>query len=397
MNGVAAGLGRVVLGGLGLLGGSVLLGACTGFEEVAREFAARRDPSTQPVEQQAPSREYRPPAPSDEEDDWVCLVSGEWLRGKIIVLRDESLDFDSKELDELTIDWDKVVQLRSARRMTLRTADGTVLVGTLLMRDGVLRVAADLGDGEAPIEHAFIQNRVLALISGDHLDDGYWTGKVTIGLTGRQGNTTQTDVSSNMLVRRETPATRAETTYTGAFSRVEGVEAANNHRVRTRFDWYLTERFFVTPLAVDLFRDPFQNIEWRFTPSAGIGYTFAKSKDLEVSVTTGPALQRTAFVSVEAGQSRVVSTGAVTFSPRVAWDVTPDIDVTSTYEITAPVPDVNAFTHHFETILGIDITGDLNLDIQFIWDRVNQPPPDETGVTPLKDDFRMYLGLGYEF
>ena len=48
---------------------------------------------------------WTPPPPSKEERDWVHLSSGEWLWGTIDLMRDESLEFDSEELDVVTIDW----------------------------------------------------------------------------------------------------------------------------------------------------------------------------------------------------------------------------------------------------------------------------------------------------
>lgn len=40
-----------------------------------------------------------------QEFDWVQLSSDEWLKGDIVAMYDEELEFDSEELGIQTIDW----------------------------------------------------------------------------------------------------------------------------------------------------------------------------------------------------------------------------------------------------------------------------------------------------
>jgi hypothetical protein len=62
----------------------------------------------------APTQEPSVPAADPQAEssgsDWIRLASDEWLRGEIELLRDESLEFESEELDTLELDWDKVVE-----------------------------------------------------------------------------------------------------------------------------------------------------------------------------------------------------------------------------------------------------------------------------------------------
>ena len=43
--------------------------------------------------------------------DWIQLTNGEWLKGDLKVLYNDSLEFDSDELDLLTFDWEDVHQV----------------------------------------------------------------------------------------------------------------------------------------------------------------------------------------------------------------------------------------------------------------------------------------------
>lgn len=47
--------------------------------------------------------------------DWVQLVSGEWIKGKIKRMRDDNLEFDSDKLDMLNIDFGDVALVHSPR------------------------------------------------------------------------------------------------------------------------------------------------------------------------------------------------------------------------------------------------------------------------------------------
>jgi hypothetical protein len=50
--------------------------------------------------------------------------------------------------------------------------------------------------------------------------------------------------------------------------------------------------------------------------------------------------------------------------------------------------------HHAESILSFDIWGPLELDLTFIFDRVEKPVENADGDVPKSNDFRITMGLG---
>ena len=52
---------------------------------------------------------------------------------------------------------------------------------------------------------------------------------------------------------------------------------------------------------------------------------------------------------------------------------------------------------HLLTTLSTDLIGNVDFDVSLVWDRTEQPPPDSSGETPEKDDFRLMIGIGYDF
>ena len=54
-------------------------------------------------------------------------------------------------------------------------------------------------------------------------------------------------------------------------------------------------------------------------------------------------------------------------------------------------------TQHGELILSIELTKVFDLDVSWIWDRVENPSPNEEGTIPKKDDLKLALGIGIDF
>src|SRR5271170_312605 len=70
-------------------------------------------------------------APVDD-DDWIQLTSGEWLKGHIKSMKQFSLEFDSDKLKDLTIDWEDI--------KTLHTSKASCLFGTQQVVVGAVTV-----------------------------------------------------------------------------------------------------------------------------------------------------------------------------------------------------------------------------------------------------------------
>ena len=102
---------------------------------------------------------WQPPPPMPEKFDWVQTTSLEWLKGKIVAMYDDSLDFDSKEFDLQTIDWSDIKEVRSVGTMQVAFEDGTIVIGQVLIDQETVRV---LGDEEK----RFPRSEVLSITAG---------------------------------------------------------------------------------------------------------------------------------------------------------------------------------------------------------------------------------------
>ncbi len=57
---------------------------------------------TLPLAADDENKSWQPPPPMPDDFDWVQMTSGEWLKGEIIAMYEESLEFDSNEFDMQT-------------------------------------------------------------------------------------------------------------------------------------------------------------------------------------------------------------------------------------------------------------------------------------------------------
>jgi len=104
------------------------------------------------------------------EFDWVQLPSGEWLGGEIIVLYEDSLEFDSDEMGITKIDWEDVVELRSVQILKVRSTEGESATGKVLVKDGKVQV---IGDETVVFE----QSEIITITAGVPREINFWSGE----------------------------------------------------------------------------------------------------------------------------------------------------------------------------------------------------------------------------
>ena len=338
----------------------------------------------------AAAEDWAPAPPMPDKFDWVQLTSGEWLKGEIKVMYEDELEFDSDKLDLLSLDMEDVKEIRSAQALTVRMTGGETATGQVLMEDGRIRV---LGDAPAQFERADL----LSLTAGVPRERNYWAGKVSAGGNVRSGNTDQVELSAAASFRRRTVENRVSLDYLGNFSETNDVQSANNQRANAVWDWFFSERLFLRPVFLEYFSDPFQNIDARYTIGTGLGYQLIDTSRTDWSIFAGPAWQSTRFDQVEPGESRSEDTWALSAGTTFDTELTDRIDFTYNYRFQFTSPESGRYNHHMIGTFAIELTDSLDLDFSLVWDRIEKPRPDADGVLPKQDDYRVIVGVGYDF
>jgi hypothetical protein len=337
------------------------------------------------------TQEWQPPPPMPDKFDWIQLTSGEWLKGELIALYDGSLEFDSDELDNLTLDWGDIRQVRTARVVQVRFRDREESVtGRLLVEDDTVRVLGDT-------EQQFTRATLMSIAPGEPREANYWSGNATFGFNLRRGNSEQVEANTIASAKRRTVGTRVALDYVANYNVTDDLTVTNNQRVNAGVDWFVTARLFVRPAVIEYYRDPFQNFAHRWTLGAAVGYQLVDTPRVSWEFNVGPAYQRTIFDSVAEGESDAESTAALWAGTTYTNELTSAIDYSLDYRFLLVKPEAGKYSHHFITGLSLDAVGPLDVDVSFVWDRVQEPRPESTGLVPKKDDYRLIFGVGFDF
>ena len=335
--------------------------------------------------------------PPDNKFDWIQLTSGEWLKGELMVYYNYSVEFDSDEMDLQKFDWEDVRQIRTAgmQSLLIEPEDGkgqpVTVIGKLHLIDDKVKLTA----GNETVE--FHRDNVISIAKGSTKEADLWTGKISLGINARSGNSDLVDSSFIAYAKRRAAKSRFLMDYIGNYSKAESVETSNNHRLSGHIDIFKTTRFFWRPIFVEYHRDAFKNIKHQVTTHTAFGYDIIHSPETEWEVSGGVGFLYKKFFSVEAGEKLENTSPGLGFGTKYDAEVTSWLDYLFDFSFQIANQSVGTYLHHLITTLESDLISDLDLDVSLVWDRVQDPEPAADGSVPKKDDFQLIVGISYEF
>lgn len=336
-----------------------------------------------------------PPVPADatitfgDEYDWIELTSGEWLKGKIKGMVDGELIFDSDNLDDLTISWDDIAQIRSPHKMRLLLDDETTVLGHVILKDGDIIV-----EGHAPIAHADVVVMVPRRLS----EIQYWSINAVVGATFQAGNTTQTSYNATADLTRQSVATRFHLGYIGNYSKNQGEVTTDNQRVNAFFDYFVNSLLFIRFIEAEYYLNSFQNIALQVTAGPGLGLQFYRRPKIKWNLVVGPAYEYTRFDSVEAGQSISDSTPAAMLTTNLSTKPIKNFKVGGNGQITFTNERSGLLTTHLMAKISYKLANSVfEISAAGIWDRIQSPVASSDGVQPEPNDFQTILGFGVDY
>ena len=332
---------------------------------------------------------WAPPTPSQGKFDWIKLVSGEWLGGEFKSMRDGALEFDSDKLNLLHLDWADVKEFRSSRSLEYVFNDGRRAVGPAIMSGGTVRVGT--GGEQYPA------SQLLSIVKGASSEWDRWSGKISLGVVMRSGNTNQRDYNSILSLRRDAGRTRFDVNGSANYGTLESNKNVDNRQASAQLDVFVTKRLYVIPIAASAYADEFQNIDLRTTVSAGLGYDVVDKAKIDWTAGISAGYLKTDYRSVEAGESDVTEAFAVIPTTLVEWDPNGDIETSLDYRLTLNTETIKDAYHHLVALVDIDLTKIFELAFSATWDHVETPKRDEYGDLPKRDDLRVSFGLGVDF
>jgi len=317
------------------------------------------------------------------------------LKGELISLYSFSLEFDSDELNLLKIDWEDVQQVRSAGPMSLliekNEDEAVTVIGVLQLKKNT---AVVLTDGQVQV---FDRRQIVSIAKGSGKEADLWQGKISFGANVKRGNSDSVDGNLTALAVRRTSESRFSIDYVGNYSKTEDIETSNNHRLNSFYDVFFNSRFFWRTYTAEYYRDTFKNIDRQFSLGTSAGYHLIKTSKTEWDISSGLGSVRKRFVSVGAGEDIESRSPYLEFGTELDTEITSWMDYLFDFKFQLVDENSGTYTHHLVSTLSTDITGDLDLDVTLVWDRVARPQPAADMTVPDKDDFQMIVSISYEF
>jgi putative salt-induced outer membrane protein YdiY len=331
-----------------------------------------------------------PPGAGKDGADWLQLKSGEWLRGRLNYIQDKKVQFESDELEDLSLKLKDVRQLYSGEAMFTKFDGRDQVFGTVSLSNRLVQV---VGPEQVELPEDLLQG----ITPGGAREIDFWCAKVNFGLNLQAGNNKQVTENAAAELSRRTPATQFLLDYLGNFSEVEGKQNANDHRVNLTYDVRLNRDWFVRPAQLEYYRDQLANIAHRGTAGVGFGYYLLDHDDLEWKIAAGPGVQYLRFETVEPGADDATTTPAGILQTRFEADLTSRWTFIQTFSSTFTTEQAGLYSHHAVSSLEFEITRTLDVDFSFVWDYLQNPQPEGNGLVPQRNDFRLTLSLGAKF
>jgi hypothetical protein len=349
------------------------------------------------VSQEAKEKPLTPQPVFQQKFDWLKLSSDEWLKGEIVSMYDETLEFDSEELDLQTIDWEDVSELRSKNWQSIRLTNGGVVEGYLVIENNIV------GIHKGSKSQSFAMNDILSIAASSQNEIDLWDGYADLGFNLRRGNTVQLDYTFKAGVRRRSSSGRFQADYLSNYSKFEDKNTkddtvtANSHRLTSTYDWFFDPKIYFRATDFEVLSDEFLNINYRVRYGVAMGYHLIDSSKTSWDVNAGPSYQVTQFDDVDSEDSRNDKSFGLTLGTDFSYEVTSDIDYDFSYNIQIVNEASGQYIHHLDTGLEIDLSNDFDLDLTFYADRTQKPKADGSGGIPEKNDYRIVVSLGYDF
>jgi len=357
--------------------------------------------------------------PKDTKSDWMELKSGEWIRGEFKGVYSGKVEFDSEEFNLVKFDPNDVKQIKTRGTATLNLnreipslsmeslkinpldinpldvldSSANEVTGNLSYKDGKFYIL--LEDG---VLKSVSPEDIASISSGELKESNYWSASLFLGIDVMSGNSKQITVTSKASAQRRTHLTRFRADYVGTYTNVDSNRTtADNNNLTSSFDLYQTRHFYWRLAGFQFVRDPFKNIESKYTLSAGLGYDVLYTNTTDWSITVGPGYQVTNYDKVEVGADKNPSTALLFFDTRFKEKITGDVDFLVNYNMYLVNSASGDYIHHLEVSLETEIVNDFTFDVSFFWDRVESPIAFTDGSVPGQDDFKTMLAIGYSY
>ena len=329
------------------------------------------------------------------EPDTLILTDGEKLIGQFVRSTGSSLTFKSDLAGEVTVDWSKVQELRSANKFAViekgvqlhnKEDVGSVPQGNLTVANQQLQVAAQ---PQASPQSVPLSNAAYVLDEATFRKNllespgffGGWKGALTAGASLVQATQNSRSYTSAISLVRSLPgeswlAPRNRTTVDFAASYGE-VTQPNTPTIKTNIihaglerDEYIHPKLYV--FGSGAWDHNFsQGLDLQQAYGGGLGWTAYKSDTADLNFRASVDYIRQQFTNSLFNKNLIGSTFGETYNQRLGHGIV----LAEALSITPAWNDLNAYSALGSVTLGLPLYKRFNLTLGTIDSLLNNPPP----------------------
>lgn len=329
--------------------------------------------------------------------DEVTLKNGDRITGTVVRKEGNTLVLKADALGTLNVPWDQVVEMRADKPLHLVLADGRTLEGTPVLSQDEIRIAGTRA-ALSRTEVVTIRNEQEQAAYERTLHPSWtrlWTGMVTVGLAGAQGNAQTRTFTAGWNADRttNTDKTSLHLSAVKASAVIGGVSAGTAQAVRGgwAYNRSVQSRLFVNTFN-DYEYDRFQALDLRFVLGGGIGCGVWKGERSKLDLIGGGAYNHEKFSPPAPAIAFSRDSAEAYWGDDYAWKLREGTTFVQSFRMFHNLSEAGAWRMNFDAGTSVRLlrwlSWNLNLSNRYL---SNQVPGRK------KNDLLYSTGLGISF
>ncbi|NDY96802.1 DUF481 domain-containing protein [Wenzhouxiangella limi] len=314
--------------------------------------------------------------------DVLLMNNGDRITGEIKRVWDEELFIESDYADEFAVALDAVSRIESDTAFEIELRDHSVIVGRFATAESGEMVLVD-DEGSRPFAPTDIEE--LRKID----EDFEWSARSDLAFDASHGNSQTSDFLWQAAGRLQIGDHRHTLDFRLDRDEQDGTVTKEQSIVTYMYSWFFSDQWFLSAGA-SYERDPVRELDYRYTPGAGIGFQFFDdaSRFLETSVSFLGVREKLGDIASSSTTGRTAGRWDLRYRRRIL-----DGDLAFFHNQRLLVYLTGRTNKLADTSTGIrwDVWGDIYLNAQIDWNWESEPAAGKA-----QEDVTYALGLGIE-
>ncbi|TET32100.1 MAG: DUF481 domain-containing protein [Planctomycetota bacterium] len=311
----------------------------------------------------------------------VRLVNEDIISGRLKHMVDKKLQMKNKYAGDLTVDWKGVIGIITANKSLIELRSGDILNGRFVKAsDGKARITTDAANSS--------EISIYDVMSID-APPIQWEGKLTLKYSRVRGNTITDDFGVRLRTSKESRKYRIFLKGSYDYGESGGELLVKKGDVKLKYSHKISKRWYGFGAGSAEY-DRIAKLNMRSTAGAGIGMKAIDNPDGSLRFEVGAQYTNEDFENLVPDLDDRFSEG--TFTAEYERKFTKDLKLYSLLEFAMPFKTYDNWRLHSETCMTYKLSKMIALEIGFIIDSDQGPPP---GVE--RNDKEVYAGLAVEF